>query len=941
MGWGNGLNYCIGESPGIYSKPVEIRSGAIEKNYNSSFIKKVFCGTNFVHAIGSAPFIRVVNQNHKKKKFLIDETTTCKDILIFCKVAWGIDKESHVLTGKSGRIFMLECVKEILAQGTHTLFLEQKKKFQSTSGSEIKFKSLPESDTQIVEGGTLNKLVEKLTYEGFPDPNFVRVFLLTYPTFTDMSTLLDMLEKRYSIQPSLNLKGEALERFKLSVQTPIRLRVSGVFNEWFKSFPEDFNEEMCKKMSIFINKIREINDKINEKIFKAYDRLKYIGFSNMQTERFPEPIRPSLLNNEDPFLGYAPVEIARQLSLIEFNEYFAQLTRKDLLWQSWSKSSQQTNNCSNLISRFRSVSEWITKIIVKEKKLTGRRDLIQFCIDVAEQCCEIGNHASAIQILTGLSSYPVRRLRNTWNSTKKKLSALEKNYLQLKKKLLAISSSDYLKETPILSTNIAFIGVFLIELAFIESEEHDFLENKLINFEKRIHISKVLECFQQCLLFPPRFAEVSELKTHLLSVSGWKNEHEKESLQMSIDIEVEMQNESLDQYGDQWLEVVKETFLIFQSNDPVNTNLENQIELLNREFKSILPLDSTSGLDSNSEEIETNEIDSLNLLSSKTVLSAVSTERRKVWEHWILKFRDTTPYFEEQTTGKKFNYLQVFAKSKALEYSLKSVLIDTLKEEEKGIFSNIISSSVPPLISADEIIRVMSFFSSQLLTDKIQSFIIRLINSTKNHLEMNTEILKSYHLDEPKLDSLIEISSKLISKIEESSKDEGKFSAFFELIEFSVSQEEDSQIDEEEFIPQQYPILNGLKKLCGIMQAYYMSFVETSSDTGDQIISDKNNDDLSLGGDSLLDCYNEIASYFENSYQKSIESVQTIDIEKLISDLKETQQKRNKFVIFYHFILFYYFYFIIFFIFILLYFLFLFYFYFILFFYLFFYFNFY
>lgn len=79
---------------------------------------------------------------------------------------------------------------------------------------------MPQEPGQV-RGATIEKLVQKLTHEQFPDPEFWQAFLMTYSAFTTPLELVQLLELRYKTPCPRNMD---VATFKKTKQLPIRLR---------------------------------------------------------------------------------------------------------------------------------------------------------------------------------------------------------------------------------------------------------------------------------------------------------------------------------------------------------------------------------------------------------------------------------------------------------------------------------------------------------------------------------------------------------------------------------------------------------------------------------------------------------------------------------------------------------------------------------------------
>jgi hypothetical protein len=229
----------------------------------------------------------------------------------------------------------------------------------------------------------------------------------------------------------------------------------------------------------------------------------------------PNPVLPrnsSLTFTPD---DWEPTEIARQITLIEYDMY-REITPKELLSLSWQKSDnkKRSPNLLRMIHRFNELNNWVQWQIVNEPNLKKRAANIRRMIKVTEELRRLNNFNAVFVFVSALHSASVNRLRKTWEEVPK--SAIKQ--LEEFDALTSPNGSFMAYREELHNANppcIPYVGVYLSDLTFIEEGNPDCLENGYINFFKRRMIAEVIKEIQQYQQAPYNLQVVPVLQKYL------------------------------------------------------------------------------------------------------------------------------------------------------------------------------------------------------------------------------------------------------------------------------------------------------------------------------------------------------------------------------------------------------------------------------------------
>ena len=349
-----------------------------------------------------------------------------------------------------------------------------------------------------------------------------RVFMTTFRAFMTPANLLSALVQRF-FYPARSPKDlEALHS--------IRLKVLNILKIWTGDFETDFlaSKSLRKLVEEFLHfiqseysrgVIRNLATSILCKLEKSVYPQKWTKVNPSDT---PAPVAPNMMTSPSmlpsggvsfdlfvtpsiPFLfgngvdGFnafyyiSPVEIARQLTLVDF-DLFKRIRSFEWLEKRFSHKNRKLLSpwICKMVDRFNILTSHVSYAVLAPKSPTARAVVLQHWIRIAASCHEMNNFSSLYSIFCGLNSTPVYRLKETWGLINKTfievfevlavLFAPQKNSINFRMSMQAC---------PLPA--IPHIGLLLKDLTFIEDGNQTVTDGGQVNLLKMKKVHAVIE----------------------------------------------------------------------------------------------------------------------------------------------------------------------------------------------------------------------------------------------------------------------------------------------------------------------------------------------------------------------------------------------------------------------------------------------------------------
>jgi len=561
--WGSNRGYRTGHAE---EKNFNVPT-LIEELADGKIVLDIACGSNRTVALVMRDIIRVAFRGHVSS-LPVNSYPFIGHVVRKLSQHYQLPRNEVFMVDKEGvELNASASVRELKADGNTTFRLFKIPCLYDHASRTLLFQEVPIKEqgrdkVPQVKGGTVESLLQWLTFSSSTGHEFLSTFLLTYRTFMTSEQLMDMLVDRYKnpVLPKGLVDTEKLTVTSFQPTTHeervkfVRLRVVNTVKRWLSNHVDNFigvdTTELVEKVKTFIDSgpaedFPRETAHVQRLISSLLDADKEESHSE-GIQVYPDTPCPCQPLHEDDWdiYKYPAEEFARQLTIIDYYFFFKLIQPGELIGQAWSKKNkvERAPHVLNMIHRFNLVSEWVAKQILTGATGADRKRVTELFIDIAEECFKLNSFNLVMSILSAFTTSSLHRLQSLWDSKLGGISSAAQQKLRnLQTKLSVEKNMLSYRELfkSVSPPKIPFLGMYLQDLTFIDDGNNDFLdeENGILNFDKRMKLAAIISIIQRLQQEPYKLAPIHEMVENLRVLGGFEGDHEATAYKISKHIE--------------------------------------------------------------------------------------------------------------------------------------------------------------------------------------------------------------------------------------------------------------------------------------------------------------------------------------------------------------------------------------------------------------------
>uniref|UniRef100_A0A672Z853 RasGEF domain family member 1B n=1 Tax=Sphaeramia orbicularis TaxID=375764 RepID=A0A672Z853_9TELE len=374
-------------------------------------------------------------------------------------------------------------------------------------------------DNNLVSG-SLEALIQHLvpTVEYFPDRTYIFTFLLSSRLFIHPYELMSRV--CYLCMEQQRLSDAHTDETQVRNLAP---RMVQLLTEWTETFPYDFKDErmMCslKQLTqrlangdqVYRKAVVQMSQGLLRRltVLSQYEEALSKINATAAEQLTAVKVKPQVTIHKDLLsICSDPFTVAQQLTHIELErlgyigpeEFVQAFVQMDPLDND--TVTFRTNTLEAYVEWFNRLSYLVATEICMSVKKKQRVRVIEFFIDVARECFNIGNFNSLMAIISGMNMSPVSRLKKTWSKVKMaKYDILEhqmdpsNNFYNYRTALKGATQRSITANSNREKIVIPFFSLLIKDIYFLNQGCVNRLQNGHVNFKKFWELAKQVSEF--------------------------------------------------------------------------------------------------------------------------------------------------------------------------------------------------------------------------------------------------------------------------------------------------------------------------------------------------------------------------------------------------------------------------------------------------------------
>ncbi|XP_017897878.1 PREDICTED: ras-GEF domain-containing family member 1A isoform X5 [Capra hircus] len=334
-------------------------------------------------------------------------------------------------------------------------------------------------------------------------------------------------------------------------------KIVQLLKEWTEAFPFDFQDEKAmaelKAITHRVTQCDEENGTVKKAISQMTQSLLLSLAARSQLQELREKLRSPAMDKgpvlkakppaaQKDILGVCcdPLVLAQQLTHIEL-ERVSSIHPEDLMQIVSHTDSRDKHRCRGDMTKtysleaydnwFNCLSMLVATEVCRVVKKKHRTRMLEFFIDVARECFNIGNFNSMMAIISGMNLSPVARLKKTWSKVKTaKFDVLEhhmdpsSNFCNYRTALQGATQRSQTANSSREKIVIPVFNLFVKDIYFLHKIHTNHLPNGHINFKKFWEISRQIHEFMTWTQVECPFEKDKKIQSYLLTAPIYSEE---------------------------------------------------------------------------------------------------------------------------------------------------------------------------------------------------------------------------------------------------------------------------------------------------------------------------------------------------------------------------------------------------------------------------------